>query len=193
MKKLALLSLVPIALAVLAVVIAPMAAATRQGGAPPSSLVLSKGTTPLKTIALSDGMTVDVVWKDGKCDAGYVSPPVVTTWSGPTVTGGVTDGTAPPIVSPCSAIKFPDDWQCTIFLGPDKYGIECHWTYNKTATANSTARTIPNPQGSENANLFLYNRTVLYLLVQKPGTTKWSKMAVPPGANAVHFYGAHGG
>jgi hypothetical protein len=193
MKKLALLFAVPLVLAALAVVIVPMAGATRQGGVQPSTIVFSKGTTALKTVALTNGMKVDVVWKDGKCDAGYVSPPVVTTWSGPTATGGVTDTTAPPVASPCSFIKMPDDWQCTIFLGPDKYGIECRWTYNKTATTSSTARTIPNPQGSENANLYLYGRTVLYLLVQKPGTTTWSKVAVPAGANAVHIYGAHGG
>jgi hypothetical protein len=69
--------------------------------------------------------------------------------------------------------------------------LKCAWTYNRAA-GGSNSLAISNPAGSRNANLFLYNRTVLYVLVMKPGTA-WSKVNPPLGTNAVHWYGSDGG
>lgn len=193
MKRLALISLVPLVVAGLTMLIAPLAGATK-ATIPPYSAVFSKGTTPLKTLALTAGEKVDVVWKDGTCSNGYVTPPVVMTWSGPTVSGGVTDPTAAPVIPTCSSIKWPDDFECQWLYDSLGHvnGFSCGWTYKKAA-GSSTARTIPNPQNSENSNLFLYNRTVLYAQVQQPGTKTWTKVTVPAGANAVHIVGPNGG
>ncbi len=180
--------LFPLALVVLAVVLAPLAGATRQGGIPPYSVVFSHNDTQLRVLTLTANASVDVVWKDGTCYAGYAGPPIVATWSGPTATGGVTDPTSAPNTAPCAGQRFPDDLEYNLAT------LDAWWTYGgKPKTNTSTARTIPNPESSENANLFLYKRTVRYILRSKAGASTWTKVAVPAGTNTVHFYGASGG
>jgi hypothetical protein len=194
MRKVAPITLAPIALVGLTMLIAPFAGATGKAAIPPYSVVFSHGSKQLKVLTLSSGAKLDVVWKDGLCYAGYASPPVAVTFSGPTTTGGVTDPTTAPNLAPCGRSGFPDDLYCwSTVVSPGIPAVPtCFWTY-KRAASGSTARALPNPQSSENANLFLYKRAVLFAYVMKAGATKWKKMAVPPGTNAVHWYGPDGG
>jgi hypothetical protein len=139
-------------------------------------------TKLLGSIAVPSGSGLDVVWSDGTCSNGYVSPPVAFQWS------KGTGATSAPIMAPCSKFQLPDNWECvlTINTSNSTWSFECHWTY-KRGGSTSTAKII-NPPGSTIGTLYLYKRTALYAYRITPGQPN-KKISVPAGADTIRFGG----
>jgi hypothetical protein len=161
----------------LAATLAVSALSTNARGASSAGNTVSfyKKSKLLGSIQVVNGSTLDVVWKDGTCSAGYASPPSVFTWSG-TKAGG----TSAPVLGPCARLRFPDDFECTFNTSPPV--IDCSWTYNK---GTSSAR-IANSVGGTVGNLYLFKRVALYASHVQPGHAK-RKISVPAGADTIVF------
>lgn len=193
--RLVRLLLAPLVLVGLTMIIVPLAGATQHGSSiPPYAAVFSKNGKTLKVLALGAGAKLDVVWKGGECSNGYATPPVVATWSGPTVSGGRTTGAAAPTLGPCLADRMNGgtlDFRCDLIDKPPY--VVCVWTWSPGNPSTGATSRVANPERSEGANVFLYKRTARYAFLMKPGAKAWTKTSVPVGTNEVHWYGPHGG